>query len=204
MLYYLQNELADGRLIRVVGKQQEKYVPLMKQADLEYDIIVDDSPSAPNQKEMIWSVIGPQFMSLPPHMMLVFVDTMPLPESKILEVKEALQQMIQGQSQAAQMQKQIEMQAAQADIGKTQSETMENKAQTAKIASEIGQQPPGNDQTAEVIKLRTNAALTARGQDMTNETARRKIATDAFLAQRKQDDTVDLELMRMQNGAGNG
>lgn len=59
MLYLIQNHLSDGRLIRIVGDEKAEYVPLMKQdvADKQYDIIVDDAPTSPNEKERSWQII---------------------------------------------------------------------------------------------------------------------------------------------------
>lgn len=91
VLYYLQNDLSDGRLIRVVGKEQEKYVPLVKQADAEYDIIVDDAPTSPNQKEQIWGIIA-GFMPLvgkviPPEYILKMLKYSPLPSTIVAELE---------------------------------------------------------------------------------------------------------------------
>jgi hypothetical protein len=52
MLFLIQNHLADGRLVRIVGDDMKQYVPLTKEAvaSSEYDIIVDDSPSSPTRR----------------------------------------------------------------------------------------------------------------------------------------------------------
>lgn len=59
MLYLIQNHLADGRLIRIVGDDMKQYVPLTKEAvaNKTYDIIVDDSPTSPNEKDRTWSIL---------------------------------------------------------------------------------------------------------------------------------------------------
>ncbi len=52
MLYLIENYLSDGRLIRIVGQEQEQYVPLIRQpGNASYDVIVDEAPTSPNQKE---------------------------------------------------------------------------------------------------------------------------------------------------------
>ncbi|QIG68260.1 portal protein [Rhizobium phage RHph_Y1_10] len=57
MLYLIQNYLSDGRLIRIVGDGKAQYVPLVKKAEAQYDIIVDDAPTSPNEKERTWGVL---------------------------------------------------------------------------------------------------------------------------------------------------
>lgn len=132
LLYIIQEYLSDGRLVRIVGQQGEQYVPLIRQADKKYDIIVDDAPAAPDQKERVWQFIGPMFMQLPPQLQMVFVDYAPLPETVKMKVKEAIQSVMPAQQQAselAQQKGQAEIGKAQAEIGKMQSEAKENEAE---------------------------------------------------------------------------
>lgn len=57
-LYFIHEYLSDGRLIRIVGDEGAKYVPLTKQPGFdEYDVIVDESPSSTNQKEAVFGVM---------------------------------------------------------------------------------------------------------------------------------------------------
>lgn len=57
MGYYLKTNLNDGRLVRILGKGNAQYIPLMLQADMEYDIVVDESPTTPNQQEAVFGVL---------------------------------------------------------------------------------------------------------------------------------------------------
>jgi len=87
LLYFIQNYLSDGRLIRVVGQEGAQYVKLAKDASsTEYDTIVDDAPSSPNQKEATWAVLQgilPMLMKLPLPMTFwtAVVKQSPLPNS---------------------------------------------------------------------------------------------------------------------------
>lgn len=73
-MYFIKEFLSDGRLIRIVGEEDAKYVPLTKRPDFEeYDIIVDQAPTAPNQKEAAFNVI----MQLLPATMKMGVPTPP-------------------------------------------------------------------------------------------------------------------------------
>jgi hypothetical protein len=84
----IQNFLSDGRLIRVVGPDYEKYVPLIKQDDtLEYDIIVDESPTSPNQKEQTWAILQQMLPviadKLTPSTTGILLKASPLPQSTV-------------------------------------------------------------------------------------------------------------------------
>jgi len=59
ILHFLRAHIAPtGRLVRIVSKGHEQYIPLAMDDDTrKYDTIVDDAPSAPNEKEKAWSVI---------------------------------------------------------------------------------------------------------------------------------------------------
>ncbi len=59
MLYLIQNYLSDGRLVRIVGGEKQEYVALTREGitDVEYDIIVDDAPTSPNEKERTFGIL---------------------------------------------------------------------------------------------------------------------------------------------------
>lgn len=98
ILYIIQNDLSDGRIIRVVGKDKEQNVPLLKDQTIgDYDIIVDESPSAPNVKDRTWSMLQPLFPNLPPQVQLSLIKYSPLPESAIADITQAAQEAMQNQ-----------------------------------------------------------------------------------------------------------
>jgi|SRR5882724_1192025 len=58
MLYIMTHYIPKGRLIRIDSENGPKYVPFLKdESVLKYDVIVDESPTSPNQKEAIWSMV---------------------------------------------------------------------------------------------------------------------------------------------------
>lgn len=58
-LYFIREYMSDGRMIRIAGQGAAKYVPLTKQEGFDkYDVIVDESPSSPNQKEMVFGSLA--------------------------------------------------------------------------------------------------------------------------------------------------
>jgi len=128
LLYLIENYLSDGRLIRIVGQEQEQYVPLVRQpGNATYDVIVDEAPSSPNQKEATWSmlqqilpVIGKM---LPPATWLALLKYSPLPTSAQKDISDSINQQQQQQQQQpnpeqmkAQAELQLQQQKAQAEI----------------------------------------------------------------------------------------
>ncbi|MCI0348169.1 MAG: hypothetical protein L0Z53_01985, partial [Acidobacteriales bacterium] len=87
LLYFIQRYLTDGRLIRIVGQEKSRYVPLTKdEAVSKYDVIVDQQATSPNQKEATWAIIGnlmPTLLKLPlpPEIWIELVKYSPLPQS---------------------------------------------------------------------------------------------------------------------------
>jgi hypothetical protein len=143
MLYYIQNDLSDGRLVKIEGDDKAQYVPLIKQATLEYDIIVDDAPTSPNQKEAAWAIMMQLLpvvgSALPPDIMMTLLEYSPLPATIVDKLKKQAKQMQDGQQQQQQKQQDMAEQAAQAQLQKTQSETEKNRtaAQTDMMAAQV-------------------------------------------------------------------
>jgi hypothetical protein len=102
LLYLIIEFLTDGRLIRIVGTDMDRYVPLIRDPNVvEYDVIVDDAPSAPSQKELVWNSMIQMLPMLqginpPPQVMLTLLDYSPLPASLVAKIKGAVQQAAQN------------------------------------------------------------------------------------------------------------
>ena len=96
LLHFIQKYLSDGRLIRISGKEGAQYVPLIKQEGIEqFDVVIDDAPSSPNQRERTFSVLSGLLPGLlqagipiPPEV----IEYAPLPQSLIEKWKETLTQ----------------------------------------------------------------------------------------------------------------
>jgi hypothetical protein len=95
LLYLIENYLSDGRLIKIVGQDQAQYVPLVRQPGVStYDVIVDESPTSPNQKEATWAmlqqilpVVGKM---LPPATWLALLKYSPLPTSAQQDISQSI------------------------------------------------------------------------------------------------------------------
>jgi hypothetical protein len=95
-LFYLQNRMSDGRLIRIVGKDLRKMVPLMKDKTAgTYDVIVADAPTSPNMKEATWAIMQPMLVAFKdvlvgnPVILAQVLEYSPLPSSLTESIKEA-------------------------------------------------------------------------------------------------------------------
>ncbi len=94
LLYLIRNHLSDGRLIRIVGDDKARYVPLTKEdvGASEYDVIVDDSPTSPNEKDKTWNIVMSlvPFIKeqLTPDIMLELLTYSPLPASMVAKLRE--------------------------------------------------------------------------------------------------------------------
>ncbi len=139
LLYLIENYLSDGRLIRIVGQEQEQYVPLIRQpGNATYDVIVDEAPSSPNQKEATWSmlqqllpVIGKM---LPLATWLALLKYSPLPSSAQKEISDSVQQAQEEQQQKPDPEAQKAQQELQLHQAKGQADIANHKALTdAKI-----------------------------------------------------------------------
>lgn len=148
MLKLIQNHLADGRLVRILGQDNARYVPLLKEniANIEYDIIVDDAPTSTNEKEKTWQIIQPMLPLLkdmlgPEEMMLIAQYT-PLPTSfvdKMKELQQSKQQKPDTQAQMQQMAMQVEQGKAMLEMEKLKVEMAKIQADREKTAMEAQQ-----------------------------------------------------------------
>lgn len=58
LLQFIDEFISDSRLIRIVGKKDAKYVALTKApGSLKYDVVVDEAPTSPDQKERTWGAL---------------------------------------------------------------------------------------------------------------------------------------------------
>lgn len=139
LLHFIQEYISDGRLVKIVGQEGEQYIPLVRQPQTaKYDVIVDDAPTSPNQKEQVWGILQammPILMKqpLPAQMWVELLKYSPLPESLSSKMGEIL---TQPNPQAEQAQ-QVEMEQKTADVEKTHSETAKNLATAGKAQADV-------------------------------------------------------------------
>lgn len=152
MYKYIQNYISDGRLVRVLGPEGARYIPLFRDSmSQEYDVVVADAPTSPNEKNRTFEVLMQMIplalqsgIAIPPEVL----DYAPLPESLTTKWKQRimtpdptaqqLQQLKLAMGQLEAQQTQLENQKLSAEVGKTMSEIPLNQAK-AQQAAAIGQ-----------------------------------------------------------------
>lgn len=134
LLWLIQNFVSDGRLVRINGEMgATQYIPFIRKPDwVTYDVIVDDAPTSPQQKEITWQVFAsmmPMFGKEPPPDLLgTMIEYAPIPASAAQKLQAALKQAQAAQAQAAQQGQQMQEAGAQAKIAETQSKAALNTA----------------------------------------------------------------------------
>ncbi len=136
---FITDYISDGRLIRIVGPEGAQYVPLLKdKMTLKYDVVVSEAPTSPNSKEktyaalqMLLPTVLQAGIPVPPDLL----DYTPLP----LALQEKWKKFIseKGNDPETQMQKQMAMQAGQAEIEAKSSQAQLNKAKAMKEMADL-------------------------------------------------------------------
>lgn len=131
LLKYIQKYLPDGYLVRIIGEDGDgRYVPLAKQPDtVKFDVIVDEAPAGPNQKEKVWGLMMNMQSILAtagPEIWAELVDYSPFPEKVNKSLKQIFMQQAQNPDQP---------QPDPSKIMEAQSKQMRDQAAAAKDAS---------------------------------------------------------------------
>lgn len=134
--------IEPGKVVRVVRQDQAQYVPLAFDGEVrKYDIVIDEAPDSPSQKDRVFSVmmqLAPilKQMQIPPAAMAEFIRYSPLPAS----MNEALAKAITdaGNDPAAAQAKQLALAGEHAKVKKTEADA---QLSAAKAASEANDGP---------------------------------------------------------------
>ena len=182
LLWYLTTFMSDGRLIRIGGPESAQYVPLIRQHDtLEYDVIVDDTPSSPNLKEKTWEALLQlmpmlQNMAVPPQVWLDILQYSPLPSTLVADIERTITSSMQQPNPG----QQLAQQEQQARVGEINSKTQLNQATAAEKMAHAHQamQPQQSQQPQQIDPLnlvtelmKARAAGTKANADMLRASA---------------------------------
>ncbi|MEL6361715.1 MAG: portal protein [Pseudomonadota bacterium] len=173
ILHFLRAHIAPtGRLVRIVKEDQVQYVKLAMADEVEkYDVIVDDAPSAPNEKEKAWAVISELMPLLMQSDMSMedwadVLEYSPLPSSFADKVREKAkgqknngptpqERLMEAELQAKLMEpqvKQMELQAKAQEIAeKNKLEAKKLQIEEAKLQLEASR--PAEDKSIDVGRL---------------------------------------------------
>lgn len=144
ILHFLREHIAPtGRLVRIVEEGQQRYVPLaMDDETTKYDVIVDDAPQAPNQKERNWEIMQP--------MLALFADRFdaddwamvaehsPLPTAFVERIK---QKAAEAKEAPPNPMQELEVAKLESEVAENQAQAEHNRAKAQQIAVEAGFAP---------------------------------------------------------------
>jgi hypothetical protein len=137
-LWYIQNFVSDGRIIRLMGDDGYKAVRLVRDKTIgKFDVIVDDAPTSPNMKDKTFGIImqllqTPAFggEGIPPEMKALILEYSPLPSKVVQAFKKIADQ---PPPQEAVIGKQLELRGEAAKAEKDEATAAKTKAETAAI-----------------------------------------------------------------------
>lgn len=148
ILRLMQEYLSDGRLVRIVGEEGQRFLPLNRDVTVgDYEVIVDDAPTSPNMKEQQWQVIQTMMPLLQPivgnnpEAIAELMKDAPLAESRKAKLYEILMRKPDPQQVAQQQAMQAEQMQAQrarayAEINKTDATAEKARADALKTIAE--------------------------------------------------------------------
>jgi|WetSurMetagenome_2_1015567.scaffolds.fasta_scaffold00618_14 hypothetical protein len=162
-LFFIQEYLSDGRIIRIAGQEGFELVPLIREKTLgKYDVIIDDAPTSPNQKQETWALlvtILPMFAQmLTPEVVVMILEYSPLPSRLIESLKGLLQK---APDPVAQQTAQAQLAAIQAAVAQQQAQAAKDQATAQRTIAGIGL-----DQ-AKAHELMAKAATAGQGKGPT-------------------------------------
>lgn len=215
ILWYIQNRLSDGRLVRIVGNEGSQYVPLAQDAVTgKYDVIVDDTPTSPNAKERIWDTvmsIGPALTQagMPPQIWASLLRYSPLPSSVSEPMAQQLMQPqgpppeVQAQQQKMEMEKQkMEMESAlkqqEAQLKREQAQfdmeiekaRLALEIEKAKIEMQIEREKAGQQMQIKQQEAAIDMQVAQQRADAEMELASRRANSEMSLAQQKSQNDI--------------
>ena len=130
LMLFIREYITPGRLVRINGEMGPKYQPFdLQSGALEYDVVVDDAPTSPNQKERVFQLLVQMVPllkdigALPP---VDVLDWTPLPETLAQKWKQQIAK--QGADPMAEQGKQLQMQKLAAEVAKIIADTEATKA----------------------------------------------------------------------------
>lgn len=204
----IRRYLSDGRLIRILGKENSQPVRLVKQPEtVKYDVIVDEAPTSPNQKEQVWAIMQtliPLFVQSGVAPPVSWLEYLPLPDKMIAEMKEQVQKPNPQQQEQQQMAKQalaadIQEKQASAAYKMAQAQTVGQKAQADIAARQVDLQAKQMDAQVRTLAVQRESAedvQQARENEISREVAHLKaqVEIERLRVQREELAVQALEL----------
>jgi hypothetical protein len=177
-LHFIQQYMSDGRLMRIKGEHGGEAKPLTRDATLgEYDVIVADAPTSPNQKEQTWLLIQSTLPVLKdyltPDVILALLEYSPFPTEIVEKLREMKMKSDQANAPIQQKSQEQNFALIQGQIDKLQSEVTKNMAAAGKAQADASVAGAGVE--GEQIKAQAEAQSTM----MQGQAAAEKTMADA-------------------------
>lgn len=149
LLYIIQNDISPERLVRITSDNDPSFQPLSAEAQsADYDIIIDDAPTSPNQKEAAWQAIQQMLpivgQMLTPQMWASVLEFSPLPASVSSKLRQSIEEAANQPQQpdpktvAEQQKLQAQMEMKQAEMQLRQQELeMQQQLEMQKIQADM-------------------------------------------------------------------
>jgi hypothetical protein len=147
LLMMIKKFIPEGRLVRVAGPEGAQYVPLAySDMTSEYDVIVDEAPTAPDVKQRVWDnfikvteTLPPG--SMPPQAMMLFMDYAPFPAALVQKLKQMSQQMAsQPPPPNPMLQAKVQETQANAQLKGAQAQNLQVQGQQDMVIAQTEQQ----------------------------------------------------------------
>lgn len=220
LMVFISKFIPPGKVMRIVGPdgnpQDVQWMGLPETG--QFDVVVDQAPSSPNQKSEVWMALQPMLPVLvkevPPPVLLKLLKFSPLPESVVNEITQEVQQMaqqpkppdpalmkIQADMQAQQAKTQMDMQMKQADMQMTREKAeieFANEMRKAEAGLQIERIRAENQMAIERMKAEHDARIKQQAAETDIAITERKAAieNEKRTAQMKQDRDVLAEPVR--------
>lgn len=186
ILDLMMRNMADGRLVRVVGDERAQYVPLLMQPGVaEFDVVIDDAPSSPDQKEQTWGIIQELLPivapAMGPDLWAMILPYSPLPASLSEKLSAKMQEMAQ-QPQPDPEQKKLE---AQMQIEQMKLEgNAQIKQQELQMKAGLEQQKLSSQAQLQAVQADREAAIEQTQAAADIETQRQKSQLEMAIQER--------------------
>lgn len=198
-------QISDGRLIRVIGKDGAKYVPLTRdQSAKQYDVVVDESPTSPNNKDRVFKTmvaLAPALKESGIPLTPDLLDYSPLPSALVEKWQEFIKQnkQIPPEVQAKFEEIGQQLQVTQAQAQALAQENFKLKTDTAVEVYKVNKQAEVDRQLAavkaeteseknavEIYKKNVDAMLERMTLAMDTMTANMRAASEAHIPRTEQ------------------
>lgn len=180
---FVQRFISDGRLIRVIGQNGQQFIPLLRDPQgVEYDIVVDESPTSRDVKDKTWKalqIIMPMAMQAGMPLPNEALDYTPLPQSLVVSWKQQIQQKQQQPPQPpvpVQVEQAKGQNAMQLEQAKQQSSGANVQAEAQKSAIDAQQKSQ-----SEQARMQADVAIATHDASVKAQLAEMKMQYDIRL-----------------------